>query len=200
MSSASSASASALPVDRRWGDGRERLLHACWELLLERGATAITYRDLAARAGLSHGLIRHYFTDLDELVREALGTRAAEVMADTRLEPATGDIESLAENLAADVARSPNEHALLYEMALRSLRDPKLSPQVRHDYADLIAAVHRTLRRSGWDDDPDLARVVLAALDGLVLQELIDGSPGRLESGIVRLRRLIAAERGEPIG
>ncbi len=50
---------------------REALIHATQDLVAEGGPRAATVRAIAARAGVTPGLIRHYFGSKDELSRAA---------------------------------------------------------------------------------------------------------------------------------
>ncbi|MFN4155426.1 MAG: TetR/AcrR family transcriptional regulator [Paracoccaceae bacterium] len=50
---------------------REALITAALELLAEGGAQAATVRAIADRAGITAGLIRHYFQSKDDLTRAA---------------------------------------------------------------------------------------------------------------------------------
>jgi TetR/AcrR family transcriptional repressor of bet genes len=56
---------------KREGEGprREALISAALELLAEGGPQAATVRAIAERAGVTPGLIRHYFQNKDELTR-----------------------------------------------------------------------------------------------------------------------------------
>lgn len=55
------------PEERR----REDLIHAALELVAEGGLQAATVRAIAARAGVTPGLIRHYFSSKEDLTRAA---------------------------------------------------------------------------------------------------------------------------------
>lgn len=61
---------------RREGEERRReaLMTAALELLAEGGMAAATVRAIADRAGVTPGLIRHYYSGKDELLRAAYAT------------------------------------------------------------------------------------------------------------------------------
>jgi AcrR family transcriptional regulator len=52
-------------------DSRTALLDAAERLLIERGHAALTVRVVATEAAVNHGLVRYYFTNLDNLLLEA---------------------------------------------------------------------------------------------------------------------------------
>lgn len=47
---------------------RQALIDACASGLAEDGATGVSVRNICARAGVSPGLLRHYFAGIDDLV------------------------------------------------------------------------------------------------------------------------------------
>jgi TetR/AcrR family transcriptional regulator, transcriptional repressor for nem operon len=56
---------------------RAALLDRAEELMLEEGYAAVTYRVLAARAGVTGGLVQYYFPTLDDLFLAMLERRSA---------------------------------------------------------------------------------------------------------------------------
>jgi len=64
--------------DKRDKGGRQRLIDAALKLFGEKGFDAVRARDVAAEAGVSHGLIRHHFSSMDGLrkaVDQSIGAR-----------------------------------------------------------------------------------------------------------------------------
>jgi TetR/AcrR family transcriptional regulator, transcriptional repressor of bet genes len=69
---------------------RDALIAAALELVAEGGPKAATVRAIADRAGVTAGLIRHYFTSKDELVRESYHRMTADnvsVLDDAHSDP-----------------------------------------------------------------------------------------------------------------
>lgn len=63
---------------------QEALITAAAELFARRGPKAVSVREVAAAAGVNHGLVHHYFGGKDELVEavlDHLAQRAAEEVA-----------------------------------------------------------------------------------------------------------------------
>lgn len=58
---------------------RAALIRAAAELFAERGPAAVSVRDVAARAGVNHGLVHLYFGSKRDLLGEVLGFHAAEI-------------------------------------------------------------------------------------------------------------------------
>jgi len=84
---------------------REALISATQALVAEGGSQAATVRAIAARAGVTPGLIRHYFGSKDELTRAAY-TALVDGMTDKGADALAGVGADPAERLAAFVAAS----------------------------------------------------------------------------------------------
>lgn len=53
---------------------RKELLDAVWRIIARAGIAAATTREIAREAGVSNGVLAHYFADKDELLTAALRT------------------------------------------------------------------------------------------------------------------------------
>lgn len=72
------------PSDRR----RHDLIRATLDCVAERGLQAATVREIAVRAGVTNGLIRHHFVSKDQMIQEAYRYTMAEM---TSLAKAAGE-------------------------------------------------------------------------------------------------------------
>jgi AcrR family transcriptional regulator len=177
---------------------REALLEATTRIVGERGLSGLTTRIVAEAVGVTHGLVRHYFGSRDELVREAFRHTVHKSTERSVLHAGTGTLEEFGAGLGSVVAADPAEQAFQYEMLLTALRRPDLLPEVQEIYSDFFTVVGREMRAAGLDDpDGALARLVFAALDGLVIQQLLYDRPRETETAIIRLRQLLKALRAQ---
>jgi AcrR family transcriptional regulator len=142
------------PEDRR----RDALVAATLDLVAEGGLQAATVRAIADRAGVTPGLIRHYFQTKDDLVAAAY---------QQLMDGMTRDADSS----VASVSR-PDPVARLSAFVLASLRPPVVDERAVGLWAGFIHAVRR---------DPAMraihARTYLGFRDQL--QALIAGALGR---------------------
>lgn len=84
---------------------RDAMIEAALHLVGEGGAQAATVRAIAQRAGVTPGLIRHYFADKDDLIRAAYAALMARINADNAAVLATAP-QAPEPRLAAFVAAS----------------------------------------------------------------------------------------------
>ena len=181
-------------TDSRPADTRSALLDAAMRVVAERGLRGLTHRAVAEAAGVTHGLVRHYFGSVDALLLEAL---AVQVARDIESAPPrmSGPLETLADHVPGRVADTESDQAFQYEVSLESRRRPELSEHVQRSYDAYTTAMRERLTRAGLPDDPALARVVFAAVDGLALQQVLFADPEETEEGLVALRRMLLALR-----
>jgi|SRR5271166_658172 len=164
-------------VDRR----RSAVLDAAVQVILERGAPATRYSDIAEASGVPIGTLQYYFGSREELLIAAF--RHGATSNRDRLGAYLGTLESPWDKLkvmvdaritAYDITSTPS--SLLYVEFFRlALRDPTVRADVLADYRgwrELIAGVIAEGKMAGEFDgsiDPDqVALQVLAMLGGLV--------------------------------
>ena len=177
---------------------RIALLKATSRIVGERGLAGLTTRIVAEAAGVTHGLVRHYFGSRDELVREAFRHAVHESTERSVLRAGTGSLEQFGAGLGSVVAADRAEQAFQYEMLLTALRRPDMLPEVQEIYSDFFRTVAEEIRAAGLEDeDGTLARLVFAALDGLVIQQLLYDKPRETETAIICLREMLKALRAQ---
>ncbi|MCF6469446.1 TetR family transcriptional regulator [Nonomuraea sp. MG754425] len=175
---------------------RERLLQAAIGIAARQGQGAVTYRAVAAEAGVTHGLVRFYFG-----TRQAMLSEAFELAARRDAREA-GLLSERLDDLGADFVRTISEHGerqiLQYEYLISAVRGTAPLKDVGALYDFYAAQVGQTLRNIRVDDpDGSLAALVFAAFDGLVLQHAVYGDPERTERALARLRDVLRLLQGE---
>ena len=158
---------------------RDKLLDCVERLMLREGYAGVTYRAVAAKAGVTAGLVQYYFPTLDDLFIAAIRRRASENLE--RLTAALDARPSEPLRVLWEYSQEESTAALTTEfLALGNHRK---------SIASVIAEVSEEVRQVQADV---LARHVPAAggsLDGLspaVLLFLVTGVPKliRLEEGV----------------
>jgi AcrR family transcriptional regulator len=105
---------------------REALVTAVLDLVGEGGLKAATVRAVATRAGVTPGLIRHYFASHDALIRAAYHAMMDRMLADN----------------AAAVAVAPADPAVRLATCIVSwLRPPVMSPRTLRTWAGFLPMI-----------------------------------------------------------
>jgi TetR/AcrR family transcriptional regulator, regulator of biofilm formation and stress response len=175
-----------------YGTGREALLDAAVRVVAGGGLRRLTYRAVAQEAGVTHGLVVHHFGSRDALIEEALAHAVRQSLSSSSLETGTGEIADFAGGLTAMVESRPDHQTFQYELLLEARRRPELLPHLRALYEEYFAATSRELSHL-LPEEPGrgLSRLVFAALEGLVLHQLVFGETEATEEALSTLRGLL---------
>jgi AcrR family transcriptional regulator len=187
-------------VDRR--ARRELLADALMRLAAAQGLDGVSLRHVAAEAGVSTGMVQHYFRTKDEMMTFALGivmerirdrSQAAAVPATPR-ELVRG---LLLEVLPLDETRRLENHVVLAFLAYAAVK-PSIASGLRESAAEMRRFLADQLVSAGAGGvDPDQAAAgLLALVDGLGLQVLSRQYP--VEDAIVALDAQLALLFGRP--
>ena len=166
---------------RRGIQRRDAILQATLRILGREGSAAITHRAVAEEAGVPIAATTYYFSSKQDLLREALHLHAkqeAERVADATRTLGDGapTVEALADHLAdfVDYGLTAGRRALIaeYELLLQAARDPDLEPLSRVFYDRIRDQLDETLTELGAGDPTATARLIMAVLAGLEVDNL----------------------------
>jgi AcrR family transcriptional regulator len=174
-----------------YGDGRDALLAAVIDVVAEKGLRGVTYRSVAARAGVNHTLITHHFGSIEGLLAATLEWAVQRSIEETGLARVADFDEKFADALLASVSSEPELQLFQFEMLLEARRKPELRALLDRLYDNYISTVETALRGRSLDTDDELSRAIFAALDGLMLQFLTFGNPAKIRSAVVQVGRLL---------
>lgn len=169
-------------------DRRPLLLDAALRLIGREGLGAVTHRAVEREAGIPHGSTTYYFGAREQLI-------AATVQRLVELD--REHLESLAHDMAMALARrhpSPNiDHLLVpvvawidqnrgiqlarYELELAGARDPGLRTAMSTGAALFWRLFEPVAVAAGSHDPPRDARMLVAMLDGLLMDWLTHDPP-----------------------
>ncbi|MEO3977085.1 TetR family transcriptional regulator [Streptomyces sp. CAU 1734] len=181
---------------RRYDPGRrERIIDAALRVIGRDGIGGLSHRTVAAEADVPLGSTTYHFASLDELLTAALRRTNANFVSAVR--EATG-LTAPGADLAAGVARLMGDWMaagragaeLEYELYLAALRRPVLRPVVAEWTRDVVEMLTR-------HTDPVTARALVAVMDGISLQVLLNGTEYDEEYAREMLARILA---GSPAG
>jgi DNA-binding transcriptional regulator YbjK len=178
---------------------REALLEAVLKIVGEVGADAVTHRRVAEVADLPLASTTYYFESKEHLLTAALELAAERDIA--RLHEFSVDAGDGADPLELAVAAvlDPIDETVparrgsmiaTYALLLEAARRPPLRAVV-HRWTDAyLAALGGLLEAAGSTAPAADAELLIAAADGLLIEQLSTGDRGELSS---RLRRLATA-------
>jgi Transcriptional regulator len=166
------------------GERRAQLVAACLRVVSREGLAGTTTREIAKEAGVSHGIIAHYFDGKDAILRaalqqsyEQLATRI--IRAVDGLSGGTALRAAVLESLPADAESLSGEQIELAFWSF-SLGNPTLAKERWQSYSDwrrLLEHLVREARAQGeipLTHEPALiAEALIALIDGLGAQAVL---------------------------
>lgn len=173
-----------------YGQGREALLEAAIRVVGRSGLRNLTYRAVAAEAGVTHGLVAHHFGSRDALLEEALELALERSLDTAPMNPDSGDLAEFGVALGAMADLDPDLQAFQFELMLESRRRPEIRPLLEKVYEHYRQAARDGLARMGIDD-PVVGDLVFATFDGLVFQQVTLGTRDQTEAITARLREIL---------
>ncbi|WP_225205928.1 transcriptional regulator BetI [Novosphingobium huizhouense] len=169
-------------------DARRRsLIEACMRVLAREGATRTSVRAIAAEAGVSAGLVNHYFEGVDALVAETYAEtdrlvtdRLAEAVAAAGPDPRDRLAAFVTGSFAAPIANPDLLATWIAFWSLVSAR-PEIAAQHEAHYCAFRARLEELLAACGVPADRlrSAAIGVTALVDGLWLELCL--SPGQFD-------------------
>jgi len=163
----------AVPKQVDHGERRERIADAVLAVVARGGIEEASVRTVAAEAGVSVGMVQHYFSTKDELMRCALERVGARVQA--RMSGTAGGPRELLQGLFDQLLPFDEERAREGRVALAFLAYAAVHPEVGAELArDGVAMrAHLAAEITGSALPSDVAATgLLALLDGLGMQVL----------------------------
>ena len=185
-----------------------RIVEAMRESVAEVGIADSTFERVAAKAGVSRGLLHYYFGTKERLLVEVVrrDSRARMEMLDAPLRQAkTVDevIGALAAGAQALAREHPGFYAVLFELFVAGRRHPDLGRELGVLYDESRRHVAEALRRKEGEgvlslrfDAETTVACLFALTDGAVLQQLSDPTAdlgGLVESATEVARFLLDA-------
>ncbi len=174
---------------------RKNLIEAAIHVVATSGLRGLTHRAIAVEAGASHGLVRHYFGTIDELLVEAMQVVVTRLIAAGGLDSRSTALASFSIGLESTAKRKPDDQAFVSEMVLEARRQPALRPIVSAMYDNFRATIRQQLEQRGMVVDETLAAIVFATLDGLIFEQQALGRPLETQRAIRRLQQILETIR-----
>ncbi|WP_294174310.1 transcriptional regulator BetI [uncultured Sphingomonas sp.] len=164
---------------------RQSLIDAAAATLAEHGVAGTSVRSICARAGVSPGLLTHYFAGVSALIAETYRVTAERVAAtlETAVEQAGSDPRARAAAFLTASFRPPIAEPALFATWLAFWSAVKADPAIaaihRQTYQNYRGQLEQLLRSCGISPvEAGAAALALSALvDGLWLELSLDPGP-----------------------
>lgn len=170
----------------------ELILQAAQAVLLEEGFSGTTIAKVAAKAGVSRGLLHYYFRDKEDLFAQVLRRHIIEGSNTVeRLLAEAGSVQEFAETVTDTLRAMVRNGEASLSLLGESLSVARTHPRVMAELADLHQIGRRGVAREirGWKEkgiphnpagEDGLATILMAMLDGMILQiQVVDGLADR---------------------
>jgi AcrR family transcriptional regulator len=153
---------------------RQAIASALWRIVGANGMEAVSLRHVAAEAGVSMGMVQHYFSSKDEMLLFALESLSARVAA--RLAngvPAGSPIRTmLLQMLPLDDERRAEAHVVVAFIA-RAAVEPAIAEAMRRVAGPFQEYIAAEISRAGVPGAWEHAAALLAVLDGLTVHIMV---------------------------
>ena len=169
-------------------------MRAALALIGEKGLDAVTHRAVAERAGVPLSATTYWFASKDAILQDALLMAAREEV--DRLERVVLELageeldvsrwaDAVAAELAAEIEDDPTRHVAFTELTLEGTRRPWLREEVARWEETFLRLAELGLRATGSPEPVTDARIVVAAITGLMIGQLTNPQP-RFEEEVFR--------------
>jgi AcrR family transcriptional regulator len=174
------------------GDLRRALLDTALEAIEEHGPVAVSLRDLARRAGVSHAAPTHHFRDKTGLLT-ALAAEGWGLLADALEAVPDRNFAELGVSYVVFATSHPAHFAVMRAPGLVRRDDPALVAAERRAGAALAAEPDgqprdRTTALAGWS--------LVHGLSALLLEGMVSPEPG---ADVAELARAVTLRLGQPL-
>jgi AcrR family transcriptional regulator len=174
-----------------FNEGREALLDATVRVVARDGFDGLTYRAVGKEAGTTHGLVSYHFGSREALIHEAAVKASRMATESAALLPGNGAPEDFLRDLSDSVERDLDSHMFQYEITLQARRRPEIGREMQALYEQYCEVTLRALGEMGIDATPAQARLVFAAIDGIVLQQVVSQDRRQTDEAVAALRDLL---------
>jgi TetR/AcrR family transcriptional regulator, regulator of biofilm formation and stress response len=181
---------------------REALIDAALKIIAEAGADALTHRRVAAVADLPLASTTYWFESKDDLLLATLELACERDIARLRACVEAEGVETAPLELAVNAILGPSEEIAgtsrssllaVYALLLEAARRPALQLVARRWTDVYRETLGSLLARAGSQQPGEDAELLLAAADGLLLDQLASGDAHDVAPGLRRLALALLA-------
>lgn len=169
---------------------RHRLLEGALACFAEQGFASVTVREIAARAGLSTGLLYRHFVDKDALLVAAFEQSMADVRA-TFAHAMAASVEVRISALVRAAADTVRRHLPFWQLNYAARHQPAviaaLGEALATWTAEIVAVLTTLLRDTGVCDAETEALALFAQIDGVCAHYALAPDTYPLDAVVARI-------------
>ena len=182
-------------------DRRAQILNAALAVFARRGLAATKIADIAAQAGLSHGLVYHYFPSKEDIFVELIriadtSSSSALLQAEQMPLPPKEKLHAIAEMVLQSFQTQSDSAYMFYLMGQAMMSDstPPAAKEILARYGIPYEVVTRIICQGqaqgtiAKGDPAQLAMTFWAAIQGFATYQLV--SPGAMQPDVDVLMRM----------
>jgi DNA-binding transcriptional regulator YbjK len=180
---------------------REALLEAVLQIVADVGAEAVTHRRVAEQAQLPLASTTYWFDSKEDLLTAALQLAAERDIArlqELAVRLRERDPAGAVLDAVLDPLDEPSSRASLmatYALLLEAARRPALQELARRWTDAYLETIGELLQRAGSARPREDAQLILAAADGLLLEQLATGERDDPRPALARLVNILIGRR-----
>ncbi|MEV5748605.1 TetR family transcriptional regulator [Actinoallomurus sp. NPDC052308] len=190
------------PAQARGRRRKEALLDAAVDLLETGGSAQVTHRAVADRAALPLAATTYYFGSREDLLTQAFTRLVARGVAAVRerLRPVAGAGPAAVADVVVGALAPFDEaersrHLALCELYFQVGREPAFRPLARTWSTVRHEAVTEVLKEGGYPHSPADVDILVATVEGMIAQDLVEARPGTIKAMVDTVTRLLRALR-----
>lgn len=157
---------------------RQALIDATLDAVADLGLAGANVREVAARASVTPGLIRHYFQSKDRLVEAAYSTFAAEMIGDVRRQVGEGQPAERLERLVRASCSEPlasSRHIAIWAAFVGAAHNDEAMARIHRDGYRSFRQLLEEIIADLWTERGTDPKTALIRRQAIAVNAIIDG-------------------------
>jgi AcrR family transcriptional regulator len=159
---------------------KAEIMRAARRLFAEHGILAVSVRDVAAEAGVTHGLVHHYFGTKEQLAEEVIRSEVslgAEVLAANPIDASEDSLAVMRRVLRHFLTERTSSSLLIARAELAGYEPEKMMPEGKGSALELMAKRFAELQAEVSPDAPRLDPALVSVCVGAAVFGLVTMHP-----------------------
>ena len=171
-------------------DGKSRIIQAAKCVISQSGIAGATIRGIAQEAGLSTGAIYHYYSSKEEILYDVMDESFSETLRIAEKSKGLKNsreeiIEEIYEHIVKRFEKNDENRIELYLAKEAIMGNSELREKFKAKYQEWVCKAEELIQylygKSPTKYDKALVSIVLASIEGVVMQILLCANPAELK-------------------